>query len=98
MSKVKFCEGGEREVSVGKDMYPSLSWRFSTPEGDCGLCQKCPKQWKSLILHKYLQLHSPLWKKSCDQPRQHIQKQRHCFVDKGLSTQSYGFSSGHVRM
>ena len=72
MSKVKFCEGGEREVSVGKDMYPSLSWRFSTPEGDCGLCQKCPKQWKSLILHKYLQLHSPLWKKSYDKPRQLI--------------------------
>ena len=38
------------------------------------------------------------WKKSYDQPRQHIKKQRHFFVDKGLSGQSYGFSSSHVRM
>ena len=33
------------------------------------------------------------WKKSYDQPRQHIKKQRHYFADKGLSSQSYGFSS-----
>ena len=28
------------------------------------------------------------WKKSYDQPRQHIKKQRHYFADKGLSSQS----------
>ena len=38
------------------------------------------------------------WKKSYDQPRQHIKKQVHCFDNKGLSSQSYGFSSGHVWM
>ena len=38
------------------------------------------------------------WKKSCDQPRQHIKKQRHYFTNKGLSSQGYGFSSGHVWM
>ena len=38
------------------------------------------------------------WKKSYDQPRQHIKKQRHYFADKGPSSQSYGFSSGHVWM
>ena len=32
------------------------------------------------------------WKKSYDQPRWHIKKQRHDFVNKGLSIQSYGFS------
>ena len=31
------------------------------------------------------------WKKSYDQPRQHIKKQRHCFTNKALSSQSYGF-------
>ena len=31
-------------------------------------------------------------------PRQHIKKQRHYFVNKGLSSQSYGFSSSHLRM
>ena len=36
------------------------------------------------------------WKKSYDQPRQHIKKQRHHFANKGPSSQSYGFSSGHV--
>ena len=36
------------------------------------------------------------WKKGYDKPRQHIKKQRHHFADKGLSSQSYGFSSSHV--
>ena len=36
------------------------------------------------------------WKKSYDKPRQHIKKQRHYFADKGLSRQSYGFSSSRV--
>ena len=35
---------------------------------------------------------------SYDQPRQHIKKQRHYFANKGQSSQSYGFSSSHVRM
>ena len=38
------------------------------------------------------------WKKSYDQPRQHIKKQRHYFANKGPSSQSYGFSSSHVWM
>ena len=38
------------------------------------------------------------WKKSYDQPRQHVKKQRHYFADKGPSSQSYGFSSSHVWM
>ena len=32
------------------------------------------------------------------QPRQHIEKQRHYFANKVLSSQSYGFSSSHVWM
>ena len=39
-----------------------------------------------------------LWQKSYDQPRQHIKRQRHYFADKGLSSQSYGFSSSYVHM
>ena len=38
------------------------------------------------------------WKKSYDQPRQHIKKQRHYFTAKCPSSQSYGFSSSHVWM
>ena len=33
------------------------------------------------------------WKKSYDQLRQHIKKQRHCFVNRGPYSQCYGFSS-----
>ena len=36
-------------------------------------------------------------KKSYDQPRQHIKKQRHHFDNKGSSSQNYGFSNSHVR-
>ena len=38
------------------------------------------------------------WKESYDQPRQHIQKQRYYFANKGPSSQGYGFSSSHVWM
>ena len=38
------------------------------------------------------------WKESYDQPRQHIKKQRHYFVNKGSFSLGYGFSSSHVRM
>ena len=38
------------------------------------------------------------WKKSYDQPRQHIKKQRHYFANKGWSSQSYSFSSNRVWM
>ena len=38
------------------------------------------------------------WKKSYDQPRQHIKKQRHYFANKGPSGQGYGFSCSHVWM
>ena len=37
-------------------------------------------------------------KKSYDETRQHIKKQRHYFANKGLSSQSYGFSSSHLWM
>ena len=38
------------------------------------------------------------WKKSYDQPRQHIKKQRHYFANKSPFKQGYGFSSSHVWM
>ena len=38
------------------------------------------------------------WKKSYDQHRHYIKKQRHYFANKGPYSQSYGFSSSHVWM
>ena len=37
-----------------------------------------------------------LGRKPNNPPRQHIKKERHYFADKGLSSQSYGFSCSHV--
>ena len=45
-----------------------------------------------------IELKDTPWKESYDQCRQHIKKHRHYFVSKGLSSQSYGFSSSHVWM
>ena len=39
-----------------------------------------------------------LGRKGHDKPRQHIKKQRHYIADKGLFSQSYGFSSSHIWM
>ena len=38
------------------------------------------------------------WKESYNQPRLYFKKPRHYFANKGPSSQSYGFSSGHVWM
>ena len=65
------------------------------------------KQWLTLffgapkllqIMTAALELKDTPWKESYDQPRQHIKKQRHYFVNKGLSSQGYGFSSSRVWM
>ena len=36
------------------------------------------------------------WKINYDKPRQHIKEQRHYFINKGSSSQSYGFSSSYA--
>ena len=43
-----------------------------------------------------MKLKDSAWKKSYNQPRQHIKKQRHYFADKGPSSQGYGFSRSRV--
>ena len=54
-----------------------------TADGDCS--------------HEIKKMLTP-WKKSYDQPRQHVKKQTHYFANKGLSSESYGFSSSHLWM
>ena len=65
------------------------------------------KQWQTLfswapkslqMVTAAMKLKDTPWKKSYDEPRQCIKKQRHYFADKGPSNQSYGFSSSHVWM
>ena len=56
-----------------------------------------PKSLQMVIAAMKLKTLTP-WKKSDDQPKMYIQKQRHYFADEGPSSQGYGFSSGHVWM
>ena len=67
------------------------------------------KQWQTLFwgAPKSLQMVTAVvklkkmfvpWKKSYEWSKQHIEKQRHYFANKGPSSQSYGFSSSHVWM
>ena len=43
-----------------------------------------------------MKLRDTPWEESYDQPRQHIEKQKHYFANKGPSSQGYGFSSSHI--
>ena len=61
-----------------------------TADGDYSLEIK-----RHLLLGRKVMTNLLLSHFSCDQPRQHIKKQRHYFANKGLSSQSYGFSSSH---
>ena len=45
--------------------------------------------------HKVKKTLAP-WKERYDKPREHIKKQRYHFANKGLYSQSYGFSSSHM--
>ena len=66
------------------------------------------KQWQTLFwgASKSLQMVTAVmklktlapWKKSYDQPRQHVKKQSHSHANKDPSSQSYGFPSSHVWM
>ena len=64
----------------------------------CQILYFCvPKsQWMVTAVMKLKRL-AP-WRKSYNEPRQHVKKQRHYFANKGLPSQSYGFSSSHVWM
>ena len=78
---------------------PITSWQIDV---------KQRKQWQTLFLGppKSLQMVTAAMKlkdacsleENYDQLRQLIKKQRHYFTNKGPSSQSYGFSSGHVWM
>ena len=65
------------------------------------LCQPVDGSPPGSSVHEILQARILEWATisfSNDQPRQRIKKQRHYFVNKGPSSQGYGFSSGHVWM
>ena len=84
----------------------SLCFKFSSPLLLCSwslLTFSYQFRWhllESSFLAITSQIDHPIapWKKSYDQPRQYIKKQRHYFANKDPSSQSYGFSSSHEWM
>ena len=81
----------------GKTMETQLTLFWGAPKSR--LSDWTELNWKSLqMVTAAMKLKQAPWKNSCDQPRQHIKEQRHFFVNKGPSSQSYGFSSSHVWM
>ena len=78
-------------------LIPSLQIDGETMETVKDLFWGAPKSLQMVITAMKLKTLTP-WKQSYDQTRQHVKKQRHYFVNKGPSSQSYGFSSGHVWM
>ena len=78
---------------------PITSWQMdvdtmeTVPDFFLGLQNHC-RWWLQPWSEKML----ALWKKSFDQPRQRIKKQRRYFVKKGLSSQGFNFSSSQVWM
>ena len=75
---------GETEETVSDFI---LGGSKITADGDCSHEIK-----RSLLLGI---LEGRTWKESYDQPRQHIKRQRHYFVNKGPSSQRYGICSIH---
>ena len=75
---------------------PITSWQIDgeTVETVADFIFWAPKSLQ--MVTEAMKLKDTPWKKSYDQPRQHIKKHKHYFANKGLSSQSYGFSSGHV--
>ena len=78
---------------------PITSWEIDgeTVETVADIFVGAPKSLQMVIAAMKLKDAYSL-KESYDQPRQHIEKQRHYFANKGPSSQGYGSSSSHVWM
>ena len=75
---------------------PITSWE--TMETVTDFIFLCPKVTVDGDCSHEIKRHLLLGKKSYDQCRQNIKKQRHYFANKGPSSQSFGFSSSHIWM
>ena len=75
---------------------PITSWQIDgeTMETMTDFIFGAPKPLQMVTTVRKLKMLAP-WKKSYDQPRWHIKKQRHYFVREGPSSQSC-FTSSHV--
>ena len=78
---------------------PITTWQIEGERVDfmTDVISWAPKSLQTVTAAMKLKDASP-WKESHDKPSPCSKKQRHHFADKGLYSQSYGFSSSHVWM
>ena len=77
---------------------PITSWQIDGEKMETDFISGAPKSLQMVTAAMKLKDACSLGKKSYDQSRQFIKKQRHYFTNKGPSSQSYGFPSIHVWM
>ena len=92
---MKVKEKSEKVVSA-----PTTSWQIEgeTMETVTDFILGGSKITADVDCSHEMKRHLLLWKKSYDQHRQHIKKQKHYFANKGPSSQGFGFSRSHIRM
>ena len=104
LMKVKESEKVGLKLNIQKTKImasgPITSWQIDeeTVETVAEFIFLAPKSPQMVIAAMKLKDACSLEKESYDQPRQHIKKQRHYFVNKGPPSQGYVFSSGYVWM
>ena len=81
----------EKEMAAHSSV---LAWRLPGTAEPGGL----PSMGSHRVRHDWSDLAAAAARQTYDKPRQHIKKQRLHFANKGPYSQSYGFSSSHVRM
>ena len=77
---------------------PITSWQIDTIETVRDYFCGTPKSLQMVTTAMKLKDTCLPWKKSYEQPKEHIKKQRNYFTSEGPSSQSYGFSNSHVWM
>ena len=87
--QARILERVASSYSRGSPRSRDQTWVFCTSCFDRWIPYHCANCESTILPFKNLRY---------NQPRQHIKKQRHYFVNKGPSSQGYGFSSGHVWM
>ena len=74
---------------------PITSWQIDGEKVEAFFFPWAPKSLWMLTAAMKSKDACSLGKKSYDKPRQCIKKQKHHFADKGMYSQSYGFSCNH---
>ena len=89
----------KRRLLLGRKVMTNLESKSEVAQSCPTLCNPVDCSLPGFSVHGIFQARILEWVTisfSRDQPRKHIQKQRHYSANKGPSSQGYGFSSSHL--